>query len=198
MTESLAQLADNLNRKPNKTEIQHLIQTMYEETEDHRLAQLYKYFMPAMPKKPKNVFQWVALAVSTDKTRPYLHKVYSDGENIVATNGHILHLAPDGRPEGFYCPITEEHLPDYCGAFPNKYKEVIPEKTDTYILKKELVTLPDSRGVAYKSTVGGFVYDKKPLDKCLSYGEPESYSGGKPMRMDFKDDRVALIMPEKM
>ena len=67
-------------------------------------SKLYRHFMPKTPNKSKTDFEWVALAVSTDPTRPQLNHVYVDDTGrMIATDGHRMHIAPsEGLEPGFY------------------------------------------------------------------------------------------------
>jgi len=72
-----------------------------------------------MIKKLKNLttMQWISLAVSTDSTRPNLKLVYSDKGQLVATDGHRLHLGPIPKTIGYTgypadSAFTDEY-PDY-------------------------------------------------------------------------------------
>jgi len=75
---------------------------------EHDLEALLLYFAPKPRKKPKSAYEWVSLAASKDDARQFLCAVHCDGEWMVATDGHRLHLAPaDGLPEGIYQPGVE-------------------------------------------------------------------------------------------
>jgi len=59
---------------------------------DHDLSKLYKYFLPALPAKPKTPEQWVAMAIAKNDPHKHLSYVYSDGKRIIATDGHRAHI----------------------------------------------------------------------------------------------------------
>lgn len=66
-------------------------------------ADLFSFFTPKPAgKKEKTPLEWVNLAVSTEATRYYLCASYSDGEWLVATDGHRLHRIKTDLPEGYY------------------------------------------------------------------------------------------------
>lgn len=81
---------------------------------------LYKYFLPTPPKKAKTAAQWVAKAVADKKdVREYLRYVYSDGEHLVATDGHRIHwIKTNDYPAGYYCPKSLERV-DYDAKYPD-------------------------------------------------------------------------------
>jgi hypothetical protein len=90
------------------------------------LAAAYQMLSSAESKSKKMTdFGWVALAVADNKdVRPYLQYVYSDGENLVATDGHRIHvLETTDYEQGFYDPKSGEKLSEedakYVGQYPD-------------------------------------------------------------------------------
>ena len=110
-------------RKPTKVKAQHSLKSIFEEHADQlsddalfHLGQLYRYFMPAAPRTPKTLEQWVAKAAGKKDVRYYLNYVYADPAGfLVATNGHRMHVMdlPEGMKPGYYCPKTLEWLQDH-------------------------------------------------------------------------------------
>lgn len=85
------------------------------------LARLYAHFLPSLPKRPKTAFDWCAKAMSKDDVRHYLRYVYVTDEEIMATDGHRLHIAPnaDNLEPGFYgAEGVRLHPPSY-SAYPD-------------------------------------------------------------------------------
>ncbi|MCK5020277.1 MAG: hypothetical protein KAS32_24775, partial [Candidatus Peribacteraceae bacterium] len=84
-----------------------LINLLAEGTEDpvnndDFLATIYAYFLPPVSAKSKTPDLWVAKAMAKD-VRYYLNFVYSDGERLMATDGHRLHvLITDKYEPGYY------------------------------------------------------------------------------------------------
>ena len=79
-------------------ELKKLIDVLPEETDQdiqRILGTLYQHFLPPTPKKPKTREQWVQLAKGNNDVRYYLNYVYSNGENLVATDGHRVHIMKD-------------------------------------------------------------------------------------------------------
>lgn len=72
--------------------------------------QLLRYFAPAVPKTPRNAFEWVARAAARDvkasKNRPALCYVYSDGLFMYGSDGARAHRAITELPRGLYNPRT--------------------------------------------------------------------------------------------
>lgn len=139
---TLAQYAaKSTNRKPNKAAAQSILRDLYDkhaadltETERRELGELYRWFMPAKPTKPRTEFDWVAKACAGPKeVRDYLRfiRVTADGDRhgvIEASDGHRLHRAPNrGRlPSGFYLPngekvaeLGEKQWPDFDRVIPD-------------------------------------------------------------------------------
>lgn len=111
--------------------------------EEHEaLAKLLAFFMPKSP-KGKTVEAWVASAASKKDIRAYLRFVCATGTELVATDGHRLHLTPGFLPRGLYDPVTYVKLWDlyedcetvpagHPGKFPD-YRRIIPAR-DTVLL----------------------------------------------------------------
>jgi hypothetical protein len=107
------------NKAPSKAIAQDIIRDLAEQHPDsvRELAQLYAYFMPPKPKKPKTAFQWVSAAAGVKDIRYYINYVYVTAEHLTANDGHRLHRAPntDNLAPGYYHPITGDlaHPPEY-------------------------------------------------------------------------------------
>lgn len=125
-------IANHAIRMPklSKAGAQDYLRTLYAtaatDNQRNALASLYNYFMPAAPKSPKTPFQWVAMATSNDATRPYLHHCYSTGTDLMATDGHRLHLVPATLPAGYYHRITGEPIDLPNCTFPD-CKRLMPQ-----------------------------------------------------------------------
>jgi len=78
------------------------------------LAGLYAHFLPPAPKGLKKAstdhFAWVAMAVDPKDRRKYLRYVFADGARIIGADGCAVHIAPDERPAGYYCPSSAQLL----------------------------------------------------------------------------------------
>jgi len=96
------------HEKPKKdTCVRHIIDLINgEELTDQNLAELYKFFMPPIPKAKKTPEQWVATAIGDKDVRFYLNYVYVDKEWVIGSNGHHLHrVHNDNNLEpGYYLP----------------------------------------------------------------------------------------------
>lgn len=107
---------------------------------------LYKYFSPAVPKKAKKAWQWVAKAVGVKDVRYYINFLYSDGRRLIGTDGHRMHWIETDLEPGYYCPKTLERV--VCdGRFPD-IDRVIPErKTFAQFYLKDLkhVSVPTKK-----------------------------------------------------
>ena len=133
--------------KPKKAEAFEVLNRILTETDSPAvddLAKLYAYFLPNPPARAKTPEQWVTKAVAgKSNVRTYLQHMYSDGEYLIATNGHLLHGIPTKLPAGFYdtagnqITVSDEY-PDWRGA-------LIEENFNTEITIADLPT----------ATVGG-------------------------------------------
>ena len=102
----IAQLADTLPKSEyNKKAIYYTFREALRNNgqfDKAGLASLYAYFMPSLPAKPKTSEQWVAMAMANKDVRYYLNYIYSDGNRIMATDGHRLHIVNKSVAQGFY------------------------------------------------------------------------------------------------
>lgn len=193
---NLATLALDI-KKPKKAEAQAIIEGLYNgntlSSED--MAKLYKYFMPAKPRKPKTVFDWVYSAVSKEKIRPYLHHVWSDGQTAVATDGHRLHKAALGLPEGFYDQQGNKLDIDF--TFPN-WQRVIPDNGDQVLI--ENIT-PFNADAYQFGEYSDYVFQMQYIDAANALGEPKKIiwsQDGEPCVLDYGDHRQAVVMPKRL
>ena len=134
-----------IKEKIKKEKVQDVLEKLYNHLENGsslelqynndtliQLAQTYKYFQPAVPKKCANILDWVGKAKSKEQTRYYLTEMYADKDNIVATDGHRLHLTPNNQGYDGYID-NKGNVIDIDGNYPD-YKKVIPEKTHCDVL----------------------------------------------------------------
>lgn len=166
---------------------------------------LYSFFMPPMPKKTKTAFDWVFQAAGTEETRPYLHFVYvtEDGSEMVATDGHRLHHAPnvhDLEP-GFYnsqrvkVDYTDQPFPDW--------KRIVPEGGESFKWNREDLKIL-SRGdhtTNYRHVynifeglhMNGIYFEQAVQGASEVEGE---YNGDmSPAKFYFEDGFYAVVMP---
>lgn len=190
--------------KPNKQTVADLIVELYEGTSDptmrERLAGAYKYFQPAQPAKPKNLWQWVAQAVSNDPHRPFIHNVWCDGEFAVATDGHRLHMIPCKNAPGYY--TVDGHRMDGLDeqwTFPD-YKRVIPQGLDyreISIDTSKVERSPVNDKLYWYPLNDGFSIDKRYFDQAVGFFTSHSatWDGTKnPVRFDMADGAVAVVI----
>ena len=149
--------------KLNKEKVQEVLEKLYNHLENGsslepqykndtliQLAQTYKYFQPAVPKKCANILDWVGKAKGKEQTRYYLTEMYADKDNIVATDGHRLHLTPNNQGyDGYIDNKGNSIIID--GTYP-EYKKVMPEKTHSDVLDMDKLTV----GQSGKITVATF------------------------------------------
>lgn len=163
---------------------------------DYQLAKMYKFFLPGNV-KTKTDFDWVALAVSKDTTRPYLHHVFVDDGIMVATDGHRMHHAPTELPDGFY--DKAENKIDIYMKFPD-YKRIIPARNfgPAKVWKFSMASVADGLRPAYLLDNGSHVNMKYWNAALAGKGECEYYCDGPtdPIRLEI-GDRLAVIMPTR-
>lgn len=149
--------------KPNKKLAQQMVASLYKDAheEDQKvLASLYNYFMPAMPKIAKTDLEWAFKARETGKdARLYLEFSHSDGENLVGTDGHRVHISPTNLAKGYYDgqgnaidfdKTYQRDFPDYKRTIPRTnmvqtfdtdYLELSNRDIPTYIFPLKDLTL---------------------------------------------------------
>lgn len=214
-TPTLATLANSIQRKPNKREAQHLLHKLHNnhnlspnETED-ALAHLYRYFMPAVPKKPKTHFDWCALAVDTKDRREMLRYVYVDEKNIVGTNGPRLHVAPNAEhlTPGFYLTNGERVELDPGLRYPPYEKILETGELDCSfeINMSALEVIDNETGIpAYVPINEHYGVNLKYLREAAGdpgpvflYGRSEDFETGRggQLTIFYGDGRTAVIMP---
>ena len=117
------------NKKPSKMEAQKIIKSLAALHPENigDLEKLYSFFMPAPSKKPKTPFQWVARAVGKKDLKEYLNYVYATETEIVATDGHRMHITrnTDSRfKPGYYLANGELAYPPDQWTYPN-YRRIL-------------------------------------------------------------------------
>lgn len=190
------------SKKIKKTEAQDIVENLYNSFTDDKetqkdIAKLYKYFMPTLPKKPKTLFQWLGMACGKEEVRPYLHHIWCDGENAVATNGHILFAAPCEKPEGFYDWQGNKIESDL--TFP-QWQRVIPNYNASDNFDFNELKLGDRNGY-HHDKAHGHDFDMAYIEQALAFGGKVKYCqwnfDGTPMLITFDDMRRAVIMPRR-
>lgn len=193
-------------KKPTKTDAQQIIKRIAEQCPEQiqDLAALYVYFMPATPKKPKTDFQWVAQAAGKKDVRYYLNYVYVDEKNIVATDGHRLHMIPnsDNIEPGYYLPNGDKaHGPDFA-KYPD-YEQVKPATGEIKEYNIDSLGIKEGGGIiAYN--LGDNYYQKLYLDQALTgCGVFKAFGGimkrGSMTALQIDNGiRTAILMPVRM
>ena len=113
-TQAVGRLARDVPGKGNKglgfAALQRIVKGLDWDALDDRgdnlqdLARLYAHFLPSTPVKAKTAFEWCAKAIGIADKRECLNYVYVTKNEIVGTDGHSLHVAPNsnGMAPGFY------------------------------------------------------------------------------------------------
>ena len=168
------------------------------------MAQLYAYFMPKTPAKPKTPEAWVALAMAKNDVREYLQFLYSDGKRLMATDGHRLHIVPTELPEGYYDKQLNK-LENIEYRYP-EVDRVIPENYSMTLDPKELKAIhygtEDGKAPRVAWAFGELAINKPYLDQAL-LGFPMDQlikHGGKDKAILIEDGegRLAVIMPVRI
>lgn len=212
--ENIATLSNSIERsgtpKLKKKEAQVILERIYDElptdnlekTAEHiRLAQLYRYFMPAKPKKATTDMEWVHKAAETKGHREYLKFAYSDGEFLVATDGARLHAVSTDLGKGFYDRAGNliEGM-DKNHSFPDWKGIITPPGFST---EKQVVELDKCKLHTYRGThlyeIDERFFDKKLVDEFANgykwfFMIQEHY----PIFIDAEAERFGTIMPMRI
>lgn len=135
-------------KKPTKKVIFNSVLEMIKtgEIEESQLVDLYKFFTPPTPKKPKTSIDWLAMSMSKNDVRNYLNYIYCDGGNVVSTDGHRLHLVGNdiGLEKGFYDkagnPVGEVgNFPNYASVIPSVESRLPPVQLSDLKIEEDLI-----------------------------------------------------------
>jgi hypothetical protein len=188
------------NKKLTKEQAQDIIEQAYNNgicPDKDTLAELYRLLQPVTPAKAKTLTQWVYKGRSTEQARPpYLHHSYSDGENLVSTNGHIMLMIPTELEPGFYDGNGNKIKHD--DTFPD-YKRVVPSYVpDCVNLNIDEIPIEKS-GKNDVYVIQGLKFNKTYIDIILN-GDKEftfkfnHHDKKDPCTIEFHN-RKAIIMP---
>jgi hypothetical protein len=175
-----------------------------------QLTTLYSYFMPAIPNKPKTVYQWLNKIKAKNDVRRYLNYVYCDGGRLCATDGHRLLVTPndDGLAIGFYDEAMN-HVGTDIGTYPNLDRIIPATSNKTH----EVVYIPtELKGLevrpfehGYKINIFGNVWvNRKYLLDAVSftkdstfiaYRNKEYINAAIKIELHDLDNAVQVIMP---
>jgi DNA polymerase III sliding clamp (beta) subunit (PCNA family) len=178
------------------------------------LVSMYNHFQPSTPAKPKTPEQWLAKAMADkNDVRYYLQYICADGSNLVATDGHRLHIytantLPDGvktLPDGFYDKNMQKIELD--AKFPN-YKRVLPNSSrmghESRKLTKSFLLSGEIRVHGGKeeaiNVIGDIWVNKQYLVDALSFWDSSetveiNYAGAMDSITISANDCLAVIMP---
>lgn len=202
---AVATMAARMGKKPKSEHVFDIVKSMIGDgaIQGKDAATLYAYFIPASTKGKtvKTPEQWVMLAMGVNDVRNYLNFAYSDGENLVATDGHRLHMMPTKLPTGFY--DRNMAMVTVNGNFPN-YQRIIPDATRMTEYSadiKELKIDAESKRLVWYMLPCGAQVQKKYLDDAIQKDEQFKYLSNGPgnaILLQFDDGRKAVIMPRRV
>lgn len=166
---ALATRAFARKKKVTKARAMEIIERMQATTGDvEGLSELYSYFKPTTPSKPKTDQQWAAKAIGKNDVRNALNRLQVEDGQMVACDGHRVHVCTTDLPNGAY--DNQFNLIDdaYAGKFPD-WKRVIPSDRDrpgkisleSVVIKERHTAIP---GYTKNSIIKGHFLD-------LQFGE---------------------------
>ena len=196
-------------KRPTKKQAFEIVQQLGELADNpdmiQKLGELYQYFIPPIPAKPKTPEQWVAKAIAGPKdVRSNLGFIRVKNGVMVATDGLRLHTAPTGLRDGSYDKALTLIDTTTAGVFPlqwgrltrvNGYGGVklntlnLEVKSINGILRYLITHAINNEKVA--------IVDKKYMDDALSYLKyPTLYYKSPTDRLVLMEgDNVAVISP---
>lgn len=143
MSEVILTTKDKANKKTAFTLLLELKQTG--NLSEYNLDRLLNYFAPPIPKKPKTVLEWVALAAATSDIREFLNYIHIKDGWPYASDGHRLHAGNRVEVEdGVYDPKTllRVDMPNEYTKF-QKIEEGCPTYDDPRWRKTKISSLSD-------------------------------------------------------
>jgi DNA polymerase III sliding clamp (beta) subunit (PCNA family) len=174
------------------------------------LINMYNHFQPAIPAKPKTPQQWLAKAMAgKNDVRHYLQYIYADGLDLVATDGHRLHIyTANTLPDGFYnkniFKINQDaKYPDYKRVLPNssRVRHQSRKLTKSFLLSGE-VKLHTGKDEAI-NVIGDVWVKKQYLVDALSFWDASetveiNYAGAMDSITISANDCLAVVMPIRL
>ena len=192
-------------KKPSKADAQNMVKALYEsatnDADRAKLAQLYKFYVPTATKKPKTVFDWVALAMGKKDVREYLNYVYVTESHITATDGHRMHRVPNNTAlsVGFYNKGGDlVHGEDFA-KFPDVAR-IIPSVMDRAIVYTQdgiELQVGEIQGTVTYILPNGAHVNKKYYDDVVAYGNVTFYLSDSPNDSVLvkRGEHTAVVMP---
>ena len=137
------------------------------------LADLYAYFQPATPAKPKSAIHWISKAQGVKDVRYYLNHLYAKGGDLVATDGHRLHITRSSTlAEGFYNPQGD--AVEVSAKYPD-YERVIPKGDYVTVSHDDVKIINDAKAgdlyqytYTYSNTEYTAHFNKRYVDQALT------------------------------
>ena len=125
---NLATLAFDRSKKVSKSRAMIVIEALAASHPDKimQLSELYSYFKPTVPFKPKTAEDWVCKAVAKNDVRLYLNRLEVLDGWLIATDGHRLHMCKTTLENGAYDTQLNPIRAIGGVQFPN-VKKVIPK-----------------------------------------------------------------------
>lgn len=178
-----------------KAEAFNLIQKLYngEELDHLEKSCLLLYFLPKVPKTPKNDLDFVRSGVANkNEFRYYLQSVCVRDGMAYASTGHYVRCSPCDLPDGLYDPTTMEFTGDNSG-YPILKSIINTKKTEI-----SNVTLEET--ILYRKEqmvrIAGEWYDMKYVKPVFEYLQNATISQGDGGQLFFEVDGIfrALIL----
>lgn len=189
------------SRKPNKAHAFRVVRNLIASgnaPNDEQLAILYGYFQPAVPKKPKTVFDWVALALGKNDVRRQINMLHVKNGVLYATDGHRIHYAPTELADG--CYDKSGSPTDFNMDFAS-VERIISDTSNQWCANDEAARGLKTQDVAAQminycdSRLQGSYFEAVMSVGCVLTGERKGALKYGHVHFTFENDCKAVIMP---
>lgn len=200
--ETIAELARSVPKPNSRPEAFNALRRLVKDTANNEalddnacdLARLWAFFLPKAAPRARSPFDWASKAIGKNDTRYYLNFVYVTEAEIIGTDGHSLHIAPNGGSilePGYYGPEgVRLHGPDYA-----RYPDVRRVQPDPHGRHRQWFDIQlEDLELATMSTqkAGVFNYYKLPTHRGYEYQE-RVYINAKLVKRLFSLDPDELV-----
>lgn len=149
---SLATKAFALSKKPTKKRAMSIVEKLsFKLGDTDELAELYSYFKPATPSKPKSPSDWVFKAMAKNDVRIAITRAEVSDGVIVCTDGHRLHLCTTSLRNGAYDNQLNRIDEDVAGRFPD-WKRVVPDNRN----RPGAINLREAKIIEHHTEIPGY------------------------------------------
>lgn len=200
-------------KKVTKARAMEIIERLQATTGDvEGLSELYSYFKPTTPSKPKTDQQWAAKAIGKNDVRTALNRLQVEDGQMIGCDGSRVHVCNTELPNGAY--DNQFNLIDdaYAGKFPD-WKRVIPSdrnrpskiSLESVVIKEHHTQIPGCKFGVIKGNFLDLQFNDVVIRfngeywndaTCMFTGKAEvRYSTNNDSILINEDGKIAVVMP---